>query len=56
MLLLAVCFVEGKLPIRKVPPKDADLGQCGKPDAAGDGGKGGGGTCGGKAGENMLKH
>ena len=56
MLLLAVCFVEGKLPIRKVPPKDADLGQCGKPDAAGDGGKGEGETCGGKAGENMLKH
>ena len=53
MLFLAACFVQskGKLPIRKVPPKDADLGQCGKPDAAGDGGKGEGGTCGGKAGE-----
>ena len=53
MLFLAACFVEsrGKLPIRKVPPKDADLGQCGKPDVAGDDGKGERETCGGKAGE-----
>ena len=57
MLFLAACFAmgRGKLPIRKVPPKDADLGQCGKPDVAGDGG-GKGETCGGKAGENILKH